>query len=173
MPQDGRGSRPGNVRGALNDLGEGLRDAAGVLVDLSGRLISGAVGGASSALDGFASSAADAIRAHWEALSDATRALFRGLQVREQTSATVVELNYDAARGAAANESLRLLHAPWATCEDCFFRANVSAALEIAFDASGVPQKFHAEAGASLRGRLGALRPLPNKTPARALPLAA
>ena len=144
---------PGSVRGALNDLGEGVRDSAGALLQISGRLIAG-IGGAGGALDGFADSAISTLRTQWEGLAATSRNLFRGFHTREAATAPVTRLNYNNATGRAANRSLHLYHAPWATCSDCFVAADVSAALEIDFSTGGVPRTFHTEVGAKLHGRV-------------------
>ncbi len=147
---------PGNVRGALNDLGEGLRDAGGAMIDAAGRLVDGAVGVAGGALDGFGASAAEALRTYWGSLAEATRRIFSGFRILDiEPVSREHHLNYDPATRRALLRSLPLFHAPWARCEDCFFHAEVSAALEIAFEpGNGGPSVFHAEVGARLGGRV-------------------
>uniref|UniRef100_A0A7S2NA07 Lipid-binding serum glycoprotein N-terminal domain-containing protein n=1 Tax=Haptolina brevifila TaxID=156173 RepID=A0A7S2NA07_9EUKA len=158
----------GDVKGALNELGEGIRDAAGTLIDIGGRLIGGvsgivddASGDVGDALDGFAESASSAVQSAWEtavgALGGARATvnnLFSGFEVRESVSTTLFELNYDKSTGRAKNRSMPFFHTPWATCDECFFNGNISAALEIGFEAGAVPTRFHAEVGAALKGRV-------------------
>ena len=141
----------GDLKGALNDLGEGVVDAAGKLLVAGGRLIGDVVGGA---LDGFADSSSDGVASVWGRVSDTLRKLFDGFKIKQEVRASLTTLNFDPSSGRALNRSVRLHHAPWATCEDCFFAANLSAALSLEFAPGGIPTAFHAEVGLNMQGRV-------------------
>ena len=71
--------------------------------------------------------------------------MFEGFSIEQTLSLNFVSLNYDNVSGGALNRSMPLFHTPWATCEDCYMKAEVDAELALEFDAGGVPKLFHAE----------------------------
>ena len=111
------------------------------------------VGGLKNLLSG-ALATVDDIKDYWEGIVDTVTKAIRGEDAKFDKTLNLFNLNFDTVTRKAKEPSIPLYHVPWATCEDCYFNIDVFVNLEFRFGLGGIPNKFVAEVGGEMDGKL-------------------